>query len=258
MLMDLSAALALLLALSGLVWLINAVFQRANHNGAALAVRVTEPWIVQCAKSFFPVILIVLIIRSFIFEPFRIPSESMMPGLIDGDFIFVSKFAYGLRLPVTNTKVLTTGQPRRGDVIVFRLPAKPSVHLIKRLIGLPGDHVAVRNNQVYINGSALALKPDGNFVGSEFTGADLKLENIGGREHVIMLAANLRSTDYDAVVPAGQYFFMGDNRNNSEDSRFGPVGFVPEQNLVGRAVRIWLNWDFPHWPNWRRAGLKIS
>ena len=256
--MGFSATLALLLMLSGFTWLAGAAFYKSARNRAAPGARVTEPQIVQYAKSFFPVILIVLIIRSFIFEPFRIPSESMMPGLIDGDFIFVSKFAYGLRLPIINTKLLTTGQPRRGDVIVFRLPAKPSVHFIKRLIGLPGDHVAVRDNRVFINDSPLALKPDGNFVGSIFTGSKLELETIGGREHEIMLAANLPSTDYDAIVPAGQYFFMGDNRNDSEDSRFGMVGFVPEQNLVGHAVRIWLNWDFPHWPNWRRAGMKIS
>jgi signal peptidase I len=256
--MDFSAALALLLTLAGFIWLVYAAFYKFRRDRAAPGAPVAEPLIVQYAKSFFPVILIVLIIRSFIFEPFRIPSESMMPGLIDGDFIFVSKFAYGLRLPIINTKVLTTGQPRRGDVIVFRLPAKPSVHFIKRLIGLPGDHVAVRDNQVYINDSPLTLKPDGNFVGSNFTGSELERETIGGREHVIMLAASLPSTDYDAIVPAGQYFFMGDNRNDSEDSRFGMVGFVPEQNLVGHAVRIWLNWDFPHWPNWRRAGMKIS
>jgi signal peptidase I len=257
LLMDFSAALALLLAVAGLTWLVYAAFYKGRPDDA-LATRVTEPVLVHYAKSFFPVILIVLIIRSFIFEPFRIPSESMMPGLIDGDFIFVSKFAYGLRLPITNTKVWTTGQPRRGDVIVFRLPAKPSVHFIKRLIGLPGDHVAVRDNQVYINGSPLALKPDGSFAGGAFMGSDLELETIGGREHVIMLAADRPATDYDAIVPSGQYFFMGDNRNDSEDSRFGMVGFVPEQYLVGHAVRIWLNWDFPHWPNWRRVGMKIS
>jgi len=255
--MDFSAALALLLALAGLTWLVDAALYKGARRGAP-GNRVAEPPIVQYAKSFFPVILVVLIIRSFIFEPFRIPSESMMPGLIDGDFIFVSKFAYGLRLPVVNTKVLTTGEPRRGDVIVFRLPAKPSVHLIKRLIGLPGDHVAVRNNQVYINAAPLALKPDGSFAGGDFMGSALELETIGRREHVIMLDANRPSTDYDAIVPAGQYFFMGDNRNDSEDSRFGKVGFVPEQNLVGHAVRIWLNWDFPHWPDWRRVGMKIT
>jgi len=233
---DFSAALVLLLTLAGLIWLIDKAFFRGRRK--PIAGKITEPAIVQYARSFFPVILIVLIIRSFFFEPFRIPSESMMPGLVDGDFIFVSKFAYGLRLPVTNSKVLSTGEPQRGDVIVFRLPRDPSVHYIKRLVGLPGDHVSVRNNQVFVNGSPFLLKPDGNYKGLRFQGSELKLEQIGARQHVIMLASHLPSTDYDAIVPPGEYFFMGDNRNDSEDSRFGVVGFVPEENLVGRADRI--------------------
>jgi signal peptidase I len=253
---DFSAALMLLLALAGLIWLIDRAFYRQGRQ--SVAGKIAEPLAVQYARSFFPVILVVLIIRSFVFEPFRIPSESMMPGLIDGDFIFVSKFAYGLRLPVINSKVLSTGRPERGDVIVFRLPRDPSVHYIKRLVGLPGDHIAVRNNQVYVNGAPLELKPDGTYSGSQFRGSELKLEQIANREHVIMLATHLPSTDFEAVVPAGEYFFMGDNRNDSEDSRFGRVGFVPEANLVGRAVRIWLNWEFTRWPDLRRVGMRIS
>jgi len=253
---DFSAALVLLLTLAGLIWLIDKAFFRGRRQ--PIAGKITEPVIVQYARSFFPVILIVLIVRSFLFEPFRIPSDSMMPGLVDGDFIFVSKFAYGLRLPIINSKVLSTGEPQRGDVIVFRLPRDPSVHYIKRLVGLPGDHVSVRNNQVFINGSPFLLKPDGNYKGLRFQGSELKLEQIGDRQHVIMLARQLPSTDYEANVPPGQYFFMGDNRNDSEDSRFGVVGFVPEENLVGRADRIWLNWEFPHWPNLTRIGTKIS
>jgi signal peptidase I len=253
---DFSTALTLLLALAGLIWLIDKAFFRARRH--LIAGKITEPMIVQYARSFFPVILVVLIVRSFLFEPFRIPSESMMPGLIDGDFIFVSKFAYGLRLPVINSKVLSTGQPQRGDVIVFRLPRDPSVHYIKRLVGLPGDHVSIRNNQVFVNDSPFVLKPDGIYRGRRFEGSELKVERIGNRQHVIMLASHLPCTDYEANVPPGEYFFMGDNRNDSEDSRFGLVGFVPEQNLVGRADRIWLNWEFPHWPNWTRIGTKIS
>jgi signal peptidase I len=255
--MDFSAALALLLALAGLIWLIDKAFFRARRQRAAGKV-VAEPLIVEYARSFFPVILIVLTIRSFLFEPFRIPSESMMPGLVDGDFIFVNKFAYGLCLPVVNSKVLSTGEPQRGDVVVFRLPRDPSVHYIKRLVGLPGDHISVRNNQVSVNGAPFTLTPDGLYSGRRFNGSELKLEQVGNRQHVIMLASQLPSTDYEAVVPTGEYFFMGDNRNDSEDSRFGMVGFVPEANLVGRADRIWLSWEFPHWPNWTRIGMKIS
>jgi len=254
---DFSAALTLLVALAGLIWLIDKTFRGARRQRAA-GVTLVEPQIVQYARSLFPVILFVLIIRSFVIEPFRIPSESMMPGLVDGDFIVVNKFAYGLRLPVINSKVLSTGRPQRGDVIVFRLPRDPSINYIKRLVGLPGDHVTVRNNQVFVNGSPLAQIPDGTYSGSRFPGSDLKLEQMGEREHLIMLAMNLPITDYEATVPAGEYFFMGDNRNDSEDSRFLRVGFVPEANLVGRADRIWLNWDFPGWPNFRRIGMKIS
>jgi signal peptidase I len=253
---DFSAALTLLLALAALIWAINKAFFGARRQ--RVTGKITEPVIVQYARSFFPVILIVLIVRSFIIEPFRIPSESMMPGLIDGDFILVNKFAYGLRLPVINSKVLSTGQPQRGDVIVFRLPRDPSINYIKRLVGLPGDHVSVRNNRVFINGSPFALKPDGIYRGRRFEGSELELEQIGNRQHVIMLATQLPITDFEAKVPAGEYFFMGDNRNDSEDSRFGKVGFVPEANIVGRADRIWLNWEFPHWPNWGRVGTKIS
>jgi len=254
--MDFSAILSLLLAITGTIWLVDkAIFKRRR---LLLPGNATDPVIVQYTRSFFPVILIVLVVRSFLFEPFRIPSESMMPGLIDGDFIFVSKFAYGLRLPVTNSKMLSTGQPQRGDVVVFRLPRDPSIHYIKRLVGLPGDHVLVRNNQVLVNGSPFVLKPDGTYRGRRFDGSELKLERTGNREHIIMLASRLPSTDYEATVPPGEYFFMGDNRNDSEDSRFGVVGFVPEENLVGRADRIWLNWEFPHWPNLTRIGTKIS
>jgi signal peptidase I len=209
------------------------------------------------ARAFFPVILLVLIVRSFLFEPFRIPSASMMPNLVDGDFVFVNKFVYGLRLPVINTKVLSTGQPQRGDVIVFRLPRDPSVHYIKRLVGLPGDHIVLHDNHLTINGSPVPLKPDGLYSGGYgFSGSQLNVERLGD-DHQIMLAADRISTDYDAIVPAGHYFFMGDNRNDSQDSRFSQVGFVPADNLVGRAARIWFNWQIPGWPHWNRVGQAI-
>jgi signal peptidase I len=199
------------------------------------------------------------LVRSFVVEPFRIPSASMMPGLVDGDFIFVNKFSYGLRLPVLNSKILSTGQPQRGDVIVFRLPSKPSIHYIKRLIGLPGDHVVVHDNTIFINGARVPQKPDGDYTdGYGFSGAGLEVERIGERDHLVMLARNRMSTDYDAVVPPDNYFFMGDNRNDSEDSRFAQVGFVPERNLDGRAMLIWMNWQIPGWPIWHRFGTKIN
>ena len=256
--MDLAAVFTLLLFVCGIILLADrAIFrQRRQRRAAGLIVR--EPVLVYYARSCFPVILIVLVIRSFVFEPFRIPSASMMPGLVDGDFIFVDKFSYALRLPVSNTKIVTTGAPRRGDVVVFRLPSDPSIHFIKRLVGLPGDRIDVRDNRISINGTQIPIKPDGAYSGGfGFGGAPLELEQFGANQHVIMLAANRGVTDFDAIVPAGHYFFMGDNRNDSADSRFPLVGFVPERNLVGKAVRIWLNWRLPGWPDWRRIGMKI-
>jgi signal peptidase I len=256
--MDFSATFVLLLAASGAILLADRMYFKARRQRGAEGTGVREPVLVYYARSFFPVVLIVLLVRSFLFEPFRIPSASMMPGLVDGDFIFVDKFSYGLRLPVIDTKIVPIGAPRRGDVIVFRLPSDPSVHFIKRLVGLPGDHIVVRDNRIAINGVPVPLTPDGVYSGGYgFTGAQLGLERFGADQHVVMFAPNRDATDFDTVVPAGQYFFMGDNRNDSEDSRFPIVGFVPERNLVGHAVRIWMNWQLPGWPDWHRIGKKI-
>ena len=246
----------LLFAATGLIWLADRMIFKSRREVAGLAV--PEPLLVYYARSFFPVILIVLLVRAFVFEPFRIPSASMMPGLVAGDFIFVDKFSYGLRLPVTNTKIVPIGEPQRGDVIVFRLPSDPSVHFIKRLVGLPGDRITVRDNRISINGQQIPIRPDGAYSGGYgFDGAALALEQFGATQHRVMFALNRSAADFDAVVPQGQYFFMGDNRNDSEDSRFPLVGFVPERNLVGKAVRIWMNWRLPGWPDWRRIGMKI-
>jgi signal peptidase I len=245
----------LLFAVTGAILLADRAFLKGRRTKAAA---VPEPLPIQYARSFFPVILLVLLVRAFLFEPFRIPSASMMPGLVDGDFIFVDKYSYGLRLPVINTKILSTGEPRRGDVIVFRLPTDPSIHFIKRLIGLPGDHVSVRDNQITINGLPVPVQVAGAYSeGYGFSGAQLALERFGAEQHLIMLAQNRDATDFETVVPAGHYFFMGDNRNDSADSRFPLVGLVPEQNLVGHAVRIWMNWQIPGWPHWHRIGMKI-
>ncbi len=260
--MDLPTIFILLLLLAGAIWLTDAALLKPRRTRLATATaqaRAADPLVVQYARSFFPVILIVVLIRSFVIEPFRIPSASMMPGLIDGDFIFVSKFSYGLRLPVINTKILDTGRPQRGDVVVFRLPADPSVNYIKRLIGLPGDHVLVRNNEIFINGTKIAQQADGHYLGGdEFAGSDLALESFDNKTHIVMFARDRPSKDFEAVVPDGKYFFMGDNRNDSEDGRFSAVGFVPDKNLVGHAVRIALSWPLPGWPIWNRFGSKIN
>jgi signal peptidase I len=269
---DFSFMLVVVGAMSGAIWgLDQALFARRRLQVAAAAgtpsERVREPIAVEYARSFFPVIILVLVIRSFLFEPFRIPSDSMMPTLFDGDFIFVSKYSYGLRLPVTNTLLIPTGQPQRGDVIVFRLPPNPKVNYIKRLVGLPGDRIRVdEHNQLYVNGAPMPQSPGPTYTGPKqnmwnYTGVPTAYEQLGPKRHLLMFARGGVATG-EWVVPAGHYFFMGDNRNNSKDSRWQDdpeaPGFVPEQNLVGKAVRIWLNLDTRDGPLWKRIGNAIQ
>jgi signal peptidase I len=197
-------------------------------------------------------------VRSFLYEPFRIPSSSMMPTLLVGDFIFVNKYDYGLRLPVINTKILEVGEPRRGDVIVFRLPADPSTNYIKRLIGLPGDTIRYVNKKLYVNDEPVELVAEGIYDGDDQAGSILLRERLGAVEHAILLLPGQRSLEGTFIVPAGHYFMMGDNRDNSRDSRYEGVGFIPTENVVGRAVRIWMNWDFPGMPNWGRIGGRVQ
>ncbi|MEQ1581826.1 MAG: signal peptidase I [Steroidobacteraceae bacterium] len=261
MIVDFSFILVAAALVTGVVWGVYA-FAIKPRGQVVVAGQVppAEPVIVEYARSFFPIILIVLVVRSFIFEPFRIPSDSMMPTLLDGDFIFVSKYSYGLKLPVVNTKVVPIGDPQRGDVVVFRLPSDPSINYIKRLVGLPGDRISVRNDQLFINGDRIAIEPDGTYQKEdEYFGAELGLEHLGDVTHNVMYIPGREAADFDGVVPAGHYYFMGDNRDNSRDSRFPEVGFVPEGNLVGKAVRIWLNIKLPSGPVlWSRIGDAIK
>ncbi|AMN47302.1 signal peptidase I [Steroidobacter denitrificans] len=263
MIFDFSFLLVAATLVSGIIWGMDSWLFKARRLQSAAArgasaEEARDPVIVEYARSFFPVILIVLLIRSFLFEPFRIPSDSMMPTLLDGDFIFVNKYSYGLRLPVLNTKVVSIGDPQRGDVIVFRLPSDPATNYIKRLVGLPGDHVVVRDRQVFINGEAVRLELDGVYQGHGHTGARIGVEKLGQATHEVLYIPERYAREYDDVVPAGHYFFMGDNRDNSRDSRYPEVGFVPEGNLVGKAVRIWLNWKLPSAPLWGRIGMPIG
>ena len=262
MIFDFSFILVAATLVTGVIWAVDSfLFKPGRLRDAAArgvsADNVREPIVVEYARSFFPVILIVLVIRSFLFEPFRIPSDSMMPTLLDGDFIFVNKFTYGLRLPVLNSKVVSIGEPQRGDVIVFRLPKDPATNYIKRLVGLPGDHIVVRGQNLYINGERIKVQLNGMYEGPNRNGEQLAIEHLGSVDHNVLYQPNRVTDDYDQVVPAGHYFFMGDNRDNSRDSRFPQVGFVPERNLVGKAVRIWLNWDLPSAPIWDRIGAPI-
>jgi signal peptidase I len=266
---DFALLLVVLTFVTGVIWLLDRLFLYGRRKARADALAQTggsdaerqqraheamrESVVVEYARSFFPVILIVLLFRSFIAEPFKIPSGSMMPTLLVGDFILVNKFTYGLRLPVLGTKIVAIGEPQRGDVFVFRYPnpehdpRKDGVDYIKRVIGLPGDEIAYRNKTLYVNGQQIAQSTLGPFVGSgmegrKMAGAEVHLEMLPGAEHQL-LASNLLLPGREGSwrVPAGQYFAMGDNRDNSEDSRYW--GYVPEQNIVGKAFAIWMNWD---------------
>ncbi len=207
-----------------------------------------EPLWVEYSRSFFPIVLLVLLLRSFLFEPFRIPSGSMIPTLLIGDFILVNKFTYGVRLPVLHTKIIDMGQPERGDIVVFRYPKNPTIDYIKRVVGLPGDRVAYYNKQVYINGKRVKQVSLGSYTGvgqgRNMTGAEHLTEDLSGTEHGILIQKGAPSTEGVYVVPKGHYFVMGDNRDNSNDSRYW--GTVAEQHLVGKAFFIWMSWDWQH------------
>ena len=250
---DFALILVVLTALSGALWVFDSLFLRARREEADT----TEPVVIEYARSFFPILLIVLLVRSFLFEPFRIPSSSMMPTLLVGDFIFVNKFEYGLRLPVIHSKVLEVGQPKRGDVVVFRLPSDPGTNYIKRLIGLPGDTIKYVNRRLFINDELIDREALGQYKGEGQSGSLLYSEALEDAKHEILLMPGRRSLEGTFVVPDGHYFMMGDNRDNSRDSRYQGVGIIPEDKVVGRAVRIWMNWSFPDAPRWSRIGHPI-
>lgn len=260
MVFDFSFVLVALAFLTGIVLALDRWLLRPKRAARGVT---TEPVLVDWSRSFFPVIVFVLVLRSFLYEPFRIPSDSMMPTLIQGDFIFVNKWGYGLRLPVVNWKVLPIGEPARGDVIVFRKPSDPSVVFIKRLVGLPGDRIRVRGAEIAVNGVAVPLTSDGLYRGPKQAQYPLTLvgeERLGRAEHRVMLDPSRPSSDGEWVVPEGHYFMMGDNRNNSRDSRFPEVGFVPADNLIGKAVAIWLSFnpDDGSLLLWERMGTRIQ
>lgn len=216
-----------------------------------------EPVFVEYSKSFFPILAIVFILRSFLIEPFKIPSESMVPTLEVGDFIAVNKFAYGIRLPVFRTKIVEVGQPSRGDVVVF-FPPHESRYFIKRLIGMPGDVIEVRDNVVYVNGNELqqtrvGVDPVTRREGLCRAPYTIYEETVDGKTHSMRKcpSGGIRWNDRSWVVPEGEYFMMGDNRDNSQDSRVW--GTVPDSNIVGKAFAIWMHWN-EGLPTFARAG----
>jgi signal peptidase I len=261
--LDFALIIVVLTALAGLICALDALFLRSGRVAAAArGEQVKEPIAVEYAKSFFPVLVIVLVIRSFLFEPFRIPSASMTPTLVTGDFIFVNKFSYGLRLPVINTELIELGEPQRGDVVVFRLPTDPSVNYVKRVVGLPGDVVEYHpaNKRITINGELVPIEMVGPY--DEEPGTELGWEQLGEHKHRVLLTPGARpSPGGQYVVPPGHYFMMGDHRDNSQDGRWREeVGFVPEENLAGRATGVWMNWRRPSegGPQWNRIGKGIE
>jgi signal peptidase I len=267
--MDFALIMFVLLVVTGAIWLLDSFALAAKRESGA-----AEPWWVEYAKSFFPVILVVFFIRSFLIEPFKIPSGSMIPTLHVGDFILVNKFTFGIRLPIIDKKIIQINNPQRGDVMVFHYPEDPSLDYIKRVIGLPGDTVEYRNKHLWINGVEQPQQDDGEYnyveTGLNFVHTEKKIETLGERKHALLInpvmpTVRLNSVaefngrencsyDTDLVrckVPEGEYFMMGDNRDNSRDSRYW--GFVPDKNIVGKAFFIWMNFS-----DLKRVGLSIN
>jgi signal peptidase I len=253
--MNFALILFVLLVITGAFALADAVYfakRRGNDE--------KEPWWIEYPKSFFPVILIVFLLRSFLVEPFKIPTGSMVPTLLVGDFILVNKFAYGIRIPLLNHKIISIGEPARGDVMVFRFPEDPSIDYIKRVVGVPGDRIVYENKRLSINGDPQPRKQVSDYLNRERIHYSAQfLETLGGVEHAILQESDAppavpftrafpfrENCNYNAegvacTVPPGHYFVMGDNRDNSADSRVW--GFVPEENIVGRAFFIWFNFN---------------
>lgn len=259
--LDFALILVVATAVTGVVWLIDSLVLAPRRSAPADGSPAQEPVVVEYSKSFFPVLLIVLLLRSFVFEPFRIPSGSMMPTLLTGDFIFVNKFSYGLRLPVLNTKFLDLGAVERGDVVVFRYPPEPTINYIKRVVGLPGDVIEYSDTQkeLTINGEQVPIMPLGNYP--DQLQSTLVRETLGSHEHEVLWMTYRDGPGGIYRVPEGHFFMMGDNRDNSEDSRFpDKVGFVPEENLVGRAEIVWMSWQSfsEGGPRWGRIGNSID
>jgi signal peptidase I len=268
---DLAFWLLLLVIVTGTVSLLDRLIFAPQRKAAFIGSTETHEegpkvnfWIDLCV-SLFPIFLLVLLLRSFLVEPFRIPSSSMMPTLLIGDFILVNKYTYGLRLPVLNNKVMELNQPQRGDVVVFRYPIDPAIPFIKRVVGLPGDEIVYHNLEktLYINGELVNTDSLGVYQGfgqgSDMTGADEYLEHLGTIPHHILVRERPYHVDVvRMIVPDNEYFVLGDNRDNSGDSRFW--GTVPEANLIGKAFFIWMNGSLKNGLNidWKRIGLKIQ
>ena len=265
---DFEVVLVILALVSGIIWAADKFFLAKKRNSVKTESDqvVPEPIVIEYANSLFPVFIIVLFLRSFIGEPYEIPSGSMKPTLLIGDYILVSKFSYGVRLPVIDTKLFDVGHPQRGDVFVFRYPEDNETNFIKRVVGVPGDQVRYINKTLYVNGKKAEQIPSGT-APAECPGffrqpATILKENLLGIEHEIYICGRDHSGALNINVPDGHYLAFGDNRDNSNDSR--GWGFVPEKNLVGKAQIIWFSsdaskgWFSGERFRWNRIGTSLN
>src|SRR5579862_4403590 len=235
--------------ITGLISLFDIIFLAPKRNRIkklAVAKETKLPILIDYSRSFFPVLIIVFLLRSFLFEPFRIPSASLEPTLLTGDFILVNKFYYGIRLPVIHQKMVSAYEPAHGDIIVFRWPPNPSINFIKRVIGVPGDHISYINKELIVNGQKIpqAFLHKQSVLDESCNTLEVlqKQEDLLGIKHDVYVNPDKANYDYqDITVPQGMYFVMGDNRDDSADSRYW--GFVPEANIIGKASLVWLSWD---------------
>ncbi len=274
---DFPLILVILVFGSGLIWLLDAIFLapgrrrvigelqdrypeweqvdsvQSQQYKAQVEESASEPVVVEYAKSFFPVLFVVFVLRSFLVEPFQIPSSSMVPTLQVGDYILVNKYTFGVRLPVLRTKVLAMNEPERGDVMVFFPPHMNETYFIKRVVGLPGDTVTYRDKKLYVNGERIEREEVGTMpdLAARF---QVGLETLGESRHLMQVDDMRPSRDFSVQVKPGHYFMMGDNRDNSSDSRIW--GQVPEKDIVGKAFAIWMHWDsLFSIPSFSRVGL---
>lgn len=234
--MNFALCLLIAIVISGLICLTDLIWFKQYRLAGK-----DRHWIIRESYSFFPILIIVLGLRSFLVEPFRIPSPSLEPTLMIGDFVAVNKYIYGIRLPVIEKKILAISEPKRGDIVVFRWPPNPKFDFIKRIIGLPGDKVAYRNKQLFINDKPVALKHTPLSFNKNNDNIQEFIENLPGATHHIFQRKNIDSFDFEINVPNDQYLVMGDNRDDSADSRYW--GFVPDAFLRGKAFAIWMSWD---------------